>query len=125
MPTVKYLAIFMSVPTRSQLEVFLTYFLLVGKKGGMVFNPPNNPTGFRLNPFSEISEDPSGRADGRKQPVELLDTYRCAKASTKSCGPAWPRPAPVARDGPARPRPAPVVRGAHSTRAYPSIRSRG
>ena len=35
----KYLAIFMSVPTRSQLEVFLTYssFLLVGKKGGMVF----------------------------------------------------------------------------------------
>ena len=37
MPTVKYLAIFMSVPTRSQLEVFLTYFLLVGKKGGMVF----------------------------------------------------------------------------------------
>ena len=39
MPTVKYLAIFMSVPTRSQLEVFLTYFLLVGKKGGMVFKP--------------------------------------------------------------------------------------
>ena len=37
MPTVKYLAIFMSVPTRSQLEVFLTYFLLVGQKGGMVF----------------------------------------------------------------------------------------
>ena len=29
MPTVKYLAISMSV--------FLTYFLLVGKKGGMVF----------------------------------------------------------------------------------------
>ena len=38
MPTVKYLAIFMSVPTRSQLEVFLTYFLLVGKKRGDGFH---------------------------------------------------------------------------------------
>ena len=45
------------------------------------------------NPFSEISEDLSGRADGRKQPVELLDTYRYAKASARSCGPARPRPA--------------------------------
>ena len=53
-----------------------------------------------LNPFSEISEDLSGRADGRKQPVELSDTYRCAKASTKSGGPARPRPAPVAREAP-------------------------
>ena len=47
-----------------------------------------------------LAKDPSGRADGRKQPVGLLDTYRCAKASTKSCGPARPRPAPVAREAP-------------------------
>ena len=43
-----------------------------------------------------LAKSPPGRADGRKQPVELLYTYRCAKASTESCDPARPRPAPVA-----------------------------
>ena len=53
--------------------------------------------------MQRLVKDPSGRTDGRKQPVELLDTYRCAKASTKSCGPALPRPAPVARVAPPLP----------------------
>ena len=62
------------------------------------------------SPIVRLAKDPSGRADGRKQPVELLDTYRCAKTSTESCGPARPRPAPVARE---------------ARSPYPSIRSRG
>ena len=52
------------------------------------------------SPIVRLAKDPSGRADGRKQPVELLDTCRYAKASTKLGGPARPRPAPVAREAP-------------------------
>ncbi len=35
--------------------------IITPRRGSGVNNPVNNPTGFRLNPFSEISEDPSGR----------------------------------------------------------------
>ena len=101
-------------PFSSLARFALTGYLpIITPWEGYGVNPVlNNQTGFTTkNPFSEIREkDSSGRADGRKQPVELLDTYRCAKASTKSCGPARPRPAPVAREAPS---------------PYPSIRSRG
>ena len=59
------------------------------------------------SPIVRLAKDPSGRADGRKQPVELLDTYRYAKASARSCGPARPRPA---RQWAVRPPPLPLYK---------------
>ena len=72
--------------------------IITPRRGSGVNNPVNNPTGFRLNTrLVRLTKDPSGRADGRKQPVGLFGYVQVRQGKYQVM---WPGAAQARASGP-------------------------